>query len=148
MVKVVLGHWSGWPFPPPGDLPNLGVEIRSPMLQADSLPAEPQGSPQMTQEYQALHKPARGSLLKEYSNQTSSMGFQGVYTLSIILLNILPKDTRKIHNIQELNISESLGLSCDGYSILTHMVSNFFSLVLSGHSPWKQGTRVKKRYST
>ena len=90
----------------------------------------------------------RGSLLMEYSNHNSSMGFQGVYTLSIILLNILPKDTRKIHNIQELNISESLELSCDGYSILTHMVSNFFSLVLGGHSPWKQGTRVKKGYST
>ena len=29
--------------PPPGDLPNLGTEPRSPSLQADSLPAEPQG---------------------------------------------------------------------------------------------------------
>ena len=23
-------HWSGWPFPPPGDLPDPGVEPRSP----------------------------------------------------------------------------------------------------------------------
>ena len=29
----------------PGDLPNLGVEHRSPTLQADFLPAEPQGKP-------------------------------------------------------------------------------------------------------
>ena len=29
----------------PGDLPNLGMEPRSPALQADSLPAEPQGKP-------------------------------------------------------------------------------------------------------
>ena len=28
------------PFPSPGDLPNLGMESRSPALQADSLPAE------------------------------------------------------------------------------------------------------------
>ena len=33
------------PFPSPGDLPNLGIEPRSPILQADSLPAEPQGKP-------------------------------------------------------------------------------------------------------
>ena len=22
-------HWSGWPFPPPGDLPNLGIKLVS-----------------------------------------------------------------------------------------------------------------------
>ena len=31
------------PRPPPGDLPNPGIESRSPALQADSLPAEPLG---------------------------------------------------------------------------------------------------------
>ena len=31
--------------PPPGDLPNPGIKPRSPTLQADSLPAEPQGKP-------------------------------------------------------------------------------------------------------
>ena len=36
-------HWSGQPFPSPGDLPHPGIELRSPALQADSLPAEPQG---------------------------------------------------------------------------------------------------------
>ena len=35
-------------FPPPGDLPNPGMEPRSPKLQADSLPAEPPGKPQNT----------------------------------------------------------------------------------------------------
>ena len=32
--------WSGEPFPSPGDLPNPGIEPRSPALQEDSLPAE------------------------------------------------------------------------------------------------------------
>ena len=36
------------PFPSPGDLPNPGIEPRSPTLQADSLPAEPQGKPKNT----------------------------------------------------------------------------------------------------
>ena len=31
--------WSGLPFPSPGDLPNPGIESRSPALQADTLPA-------------------------------------------------------------------------------------------------------------
>ena len=35
-------YWSGWPFPSPGDLPNPGIEPRSPALQVDSLPAEPE----------------------------------------------------------------------------------------------------------
>ena len=39
-------HWSGQPFPSPGDIPNPGIEPRSPALQADSLPDEPQGKPQ------------------------------------------------------------------------------------------------------
>ena len=31
-------HWSGLPFLPPGVLPNPGIELRSPTLQADYLP--------------------------------------------------------------------------------------------------------------
>ena len=33
-------YWSGLLFPSPGDLPNLGIEPRSPALQKDSLPSE------------------------------------------------------------------------------------------------------------
>ena len=36
------------PVPSPGDLPNLGIEPRSPALQADSLPAEPPERPKNT----------------------------------------------------------------------------------------------------
>ena len=41
-------HWSEEPFPSPGDLPDPGIEPKSPTLQADSLPAEPQGEPKNT----------------------------------------------------------------------------------------------------
>ena len=41
-------YWSGLPFPSPGDLPNPGIEPKSPALQVDSLPAEPQGKPKNT----------------------------------------------------------------------------------------------------
>ena len=39
-------YWSGFPFPPPRDLPNPGIEpasLMSPALQVDSLPLEPPG---------------------------------------------------------------------------------------------------------
>ena len=36
-------YWSGLPFPSPGDLPDPGIESRSPALQADSLPTELSG---------------------------------------------------------------------------------------------------------
>ena len=41
-------YWSGQPFPSPGDLPNAGIEPRSPALQADASPAEPQGGHTLT----------------------------------------------------------------------------------------------------
>ena len=42
-------YWSGQPFPSPGDLLNPGIEPRSSALQADSLPAETQGKPKITE---------------------------------------------------------------------------------------------------
>ena len=38
-------YWNGLPFPSPGDLPNLGIEPRSPAFQADALTSEPPGKP-------------------------------------------------------------------------------------------------------
>ena len=41
-------YWSVLPFPPPGGLPNPGIKLTSPALQADFfffLPTEPLGKP-------------------------------------------------------------------------------------------------------
>ena len=45
------GSWSWLPLPSPGDLPNPRIEHMSPTLQADSLPAEPQGKPNVKWTY-------------------------------------------------------------------------------------------------
>ena len=37
-------YLNGLPFPSPGDLPDPGIEPRSPALQADSLPSQPPGT--------------------------------------------------------------------------------------------------------
>ena len=38
-------YGSGLPIPSPGNLPNSGINLRSPTLQADSLLFEPPGKP-------------------------------------------------------------------------------------------------------
>ena len=43
-----LEYWRGYLFPSPGDLPNPGIQPRSPALQADSLSSEPPGKPKNT----------------------------------------------------------------------------------------------------
>ena len=57
IIKTSHGHWSrvhgilqarilsGLPFTSPGDLPNSGIETRSPALQANCLLSEPPGKP-------------------------------------------------------------------------------------------------------
>ena len=46
ILQARILEWVAVPFSK--DLPNPGIEPRSPTLQADSLPAEPQGKPKNT----------------------------------------------------------------------------------------------------
>ena len=46
ILQARILEWVAFPFS--RDLPNPGMEPRSPTLQADSLPAEPQGKPKNT----------------------------------------------------------------------------------------------------
>ena len=55
------------PFPPPGDLPNPGIEPGSPALQADSLPSEPPGKPSL-----CVENPKLPSFLSRCYHQTGS----------------------------------------------------------------------------
>ena len=43
VLQARIVEWVAVPFP--GDLPNPGIECRSPALQVDSSPAESQGKP-------------------------------------------------------------------------------------------------------
>ena len=47
-------YWSGLLFLPPADLPNPGTEPRSPALQADSLPSELPGKPNINKKFRKL----------------------------------------------------------------------------------------------
>ena len=43
ILQARILEWVAFPFS--RDLPNPGIKLRSPTMQADSLPAEPQGKP-------------------------------------------------------------------------------------------------------
>ena len=59
-------YWSGMPCLPPGDLPNPGMEPRSPTLEADSLSSEPPGKPML--------KPS----LQGFKHDLTSMGMSEI----------------------------------------------------------------------
>ena len=80
-------YWIGLPCSPPGDLPNPGIEPRSPTLQADSLLSEPPGKPKNT-------RVGSLSLLQEhFLTQESNQGFlhcrQILYQLSYQVNNLV-----------------------------------------------------------
>ena len=58
-------YWSGWPNISLGELPNSGIEPGSPALQADSLPAELPGKPNLSKYCTKLNKLG----MKEYLRQ-------------------------------------------------------------------------------
>ena len=63
-------YQSGLPFPSPGDLPDLGIEPRSPALQADTLPSELPGKPKYMVSFKEVSqfgdKEYPGKLFKQY----------------------------------------------------------------------------------
>ena len=95
-------YWSGFPCPSPGDVPDPGIEPRSPALQADASPSEPPGKPlQLPSEVSMdiLILPYRAGITEVlclvqgcpapalYSHCVSPVELHWLYTLYIILLN-------------------------------------------------------------
>ena len=78
--------WSGLPCPPPGDLPNPGIEPRSPALQVDSLPIELPGKPLII---------ARKMQIKARINYCPS-SFQVVPEVQLFFLKT-PMNTRELN---------------------------------------------------
>ena len=65
-------YWSRLPFPSPGNLPNPGIEPKSPVLQADSLPTELQGKPwKMKVSFLSLASESSKHKLLSWYNQRS-----------------------------------------------------------------------------
>ena len=69
-------YWSGLPCPPPGDLPNPGIEPGSPALQADSVPIKPPWNPPRKQSHHGIPQGNKEQrILYKFSMLLSSLGF-------------------------------------------------------------------------
>ena len=86
-------YWSELPFPPPGYIPDPGIELASPMspaLQVDSLPLSPWGCPW----YQGTKAWARVFPFKRYMLLTMQSFLRFTFTICLMetLLKRLCKD--------------------------------------------------------
>ena len=66
-------YWNGLPFPSPGDLPNSGIEPRSPALQTDTLPSEAPGKPYTAKETKNKQKAIYGMRVIFANNVTDRL---------------------------------------------------------------------------
>ena len=76
-------YWSGLPFPSPGDLLDPGIEPRSPALQVDSLPTEPQRKPYQEDNTITVH--LESPLKKQLSETMLLLNLLNKYLLMVFI---------------------------------------------------------------
>ena len=101
-------YWSGLLFPSPEDLPDPGIEPRSPALWADALPSEPPGKPNAgLEEAQAGIKIAGRNINKlRYANDTTLTANKELKSLLMKVKKKSEKAGLKL-NIQKMKIMTS-----------------------------------------
>ena len=72
-------------FPSPGDLPNLGIEPRSPALQANSFPAEPQGKPTLNSTVKYFLKSSNSRASTKETDFPGCQQWRGVHTRLLLM---------------------------------------------------------------
>ena len=125
-------YWSGLPCHP-GDLPNPGIEPRSPTLQVDSLPSEPPGL------YTFLYV----RHLKYYFNEF----LEHLYEKSVIIISILsrwklkslPRITQQANGLRlEFNSFDSCLNPEESPQLWTQQVPAFFFIGSQVHKSCMQ----------
>ena len=104
-------YWSGLPFPSPGNLPDPGIEPRSPTLEADALPSEPPGKSKI------------GIKIQLSDNQLSNPSLH--YCLGCSFKSLDNRDN-SVHTLKEQHISIQLNIltmSSNSYSIASSSLS-------------------------
>ena len=91
-------YWSGLPFPSPRDLPNPGIEPKSPALEADTLTSEP---PAMQETWVQSLSP-EDQMLKECSNYRTIalISHASKVTLKILQARLQQYVNRELPDVQ------------------------------------------------
>ena len=101
-MEILQARILEWlPYPPPGDVPNPGIEPRSPTWQADSLPSELLGKPSVSPNSELFGKNLNPSvcwsLLPQFAYSTddeSTLMLQSTLADSGTFFTILYKDAK------------------------------------------------------
>ena len=96
-------YWRGLPCPPPGDLPNPGIEPKFPALRVDSLSSEPPEKPKNTG-VGTLSLP-QGIFLTRNQTRTSCIAdgfFINWATKEALGISEIMEYTSTIHNVRIL----------------------------------------------
>ena len=96
-------HWSGLPFPSPGDLPDSGIQPASPILQVDSLPLS-QTMYELLRKEKGLFKSWKlkynlwisCSRVKKSKDTFHLLFMQNILTLTLSSWTYLSSDNKKI----------------------------------------------------
>ena len=112
-------HWSGWPFPSPGDLSKPGTEPRSSALQANYFLSEPPGKPTFTQTHTYVHicinkiqnQLQQTSLLMATANRSSKY-YSNLISCQLLIHMVSPIWLCTIWLISELFHFKKTLLSC------------------------------------
>ena len=120
-------YWSGLPFPSPEDLPDPGIEPRSPSLQADALTSAPPGRPRFNPwvgkiPWRRKWQPIPVLLPGESHGQRSLMGssHSSVQSLSHVQLFATPRTAARQSSLSSIDSHSLLKLM----SIKSVMPSN------------------------
>ena len=107
-------YWSGLPCHPPGDLPNPGIEPRSPVLQVDSLPSEPPGKPMKSGVGSILSprdvpdpriEPESSALQTDSLSALSGKPMYRVFLLLLLFSHSFVSDSLQTHGLQRARLS-------------------------------------------
>ena len=113
-------YWSGLPHPPAGNLPNPGIEARSPTLKADSLSSKPPGKPF----FWGFTQNVRLKVL------TTDIGhfFPCVLNFFCVLVWIAPSSSRVILNSLLFNLPDNLSYLILFFKFLAFLHGSFCKL--------------------
>ena len=75
-------YWSGLPYPPPGDLPNWGIEPRSPTLQGDALLSETPEKPVTEYQFHNIQKLNSTLLNNQWVKKDITMGIRKYFEMN------------------------------------------------------------------
>ena len=114
-------YWSGLPFPSPRDLPDPGIKLGFPALQADALPSEPPGKPTLCDpmDYSPsgpvylIHGTLQARILEQvaisFSRGSSDPGIESVAPASPALqMDSLPLSHRETPNMYHRTYLQTL----------------------------------------